>query len=145
MKKTNEIIKKFHKKPMADLGIRFLVFRKAIKKKRLQLAEELNIRLSEITAIEKGTLYPKINYLHYLNRTYGLNINWIIGNVGEMFIKDHPMLATADPDYIMKPPLKNGEAVKKMAELLNLMQVPVIEETLMAKLREIKQVLKEGD
>jgi len=143
MKKNNEIIKKIHRKSMEDLGIRFLVFRKAIKKTRPQLAEELKISLAEITAIEKGTVYPKINYLHYLNRKYGLNINWMVGNIGEMFVKDHPMMAAADPDYIMRPPVKTGESMKKIAEFLQLMQVPVIEEAIMAKLKEIKELLQE--
>jgi len=138
-------MKKIHKKSMEELGIRFLVFRKAIKKTRPQLAEDLKISLSEICAIEKGTVYPKINYLHFLNRKYGLNINWMVGNEGEMFIEDHPMKAAADPDYIMAPPVKDSESMNKIAEFLHLMQVPVIEEAIMTKLKEIKQVLKESD
>jgi transcriptional regulator with XRE-family HTH domain len=134
MKKTNVFV--------GDWGIRFLLFRKAIKRDQHQLASELKTNQEEIAAIEKNAIYPKINYLHFLNRKYGLNINWLLCNAGDMFVKDPP--PDIDTNYAMEPsaslpPGKN----KKIAELMRLMQIPSVEKIILAKLEEIKEQLRE--
>ena len=132
MKKTNELV--------GDWGIRFLLFRKAIKRNQLQLASELKTHQAEIAGIEKNTIYPKINYLHFLNEKYGLNINWLLCNAGNMFVKDPP--PGIDTDYAMKPPTPQGKN-EKLTELMQLMQIPSVEKIIMAKLEEIKKRLRE--
>ena len=134
MKKTNEFV--------GDWGIRFLLFRKAIKKDQQQLASELKTSREEIAAIEKNTKYPKINYLHFLNKKYGLNINWLVCNAGDMFVKNPP--PDIDASYAMASaaspsPGKN----EKIAELMQLMQIPSVEKIILAKLEEIKEQLRE--
>ena len=134
MKKTNVLV--------GDWGIRFLLFRKAIKRDQQQLASELNASQTEIAAIEKNTIYPKINYLHFLNKKYGLNINWLLCNAGDMFVKDPP--PGIDTNYTMKPsaPPPQGKN-EKITELMRLMQIPSVKKIILAKLEEIKEQLRE--
>ncbi len=134
---------KTHTNPQEEMGIRFLLFRKALKKNRAQLASELGSHQEEIAAIERGKVFPKINYLHYLNREYGLNINWMVCEAEDMFIKDHPQ--DVDPNYLVKPsiPMDDPLERKKYLEFIQLMQIPVIEEAILAKLKEIKELLQE--
>jgi transcriptional regulator with XRE-family HTH domain len=133
MKKTNEFV--------GDWGIRFLLFRKAIRRNQSQLASELKTNQEEIAGIEENTIYPKINYLHFLNKKYGLNINWLLCNAGDMFVKDPP--PGIDTNYVVKlspPPQGKNE---KIIELMQLMKIPSVEKIIMAKLKEIKERLRE--
>ncbi|UCH96631.1 MAG: hypothetical protein JSV88_07220 [Candidatus Aminicenantes bacterium] len=142
MKKTNLKMKKIHNQFAGDFGIRFLLFRKAIKKTRLQMASELGIGQQKIAAVEKGTTYPKIDYLHYLNKKYGLNINWMVSGMGDMFVKDRP--PDVDSNYAAKSPAQPDLSLdEKTIELMQLMQIPSVEKVIMAKLKEIKERLRE--
>lgn len=134
MKKTNEFV--------GDWGIRFLLFRKAIRRNQSQLASELKTHQEEIAGIEKNAIYPKINYLHFLNKKYGLNINWLLCNAGDMFVKDPP--PGIDTNYAMKPsaPTPQGKN-EKIIELMRLMQIPSVEKIILDKLEEIKERLRE--
>jgi len=132
MKKTNEIVE--------DWGFRFLLFRKAIKKTQSQLASELKTSQEEIAGIERNAIYPKINYLHFLNEKYGLNINWLLCSAGDMFVKEPP--PDTDLNYTTKPSLPQGKN-EKIAELMRLMQIPSVEKIILDKLKEIKEQLRE--
>jgi transcriptional regulator with XRE-family HTH domain len=124
-----------------DWGIRFLLFRKAIKRNQSQLASELKTHQAEIASIEKNTSYPKINYLHFLNKKYGLNINWLLCNAGDMFVKNPPQ--DIDTNYAMKPPGPTPQDKnEKIAELMQMMQIPSVEKIILAKLEEIKEQLR---
>jgi transcriptional regulator with XRE-family HTH domain len=146
MKKINKTMKKTHGLSGMDIGVRFLLFRKAIKKTVPQIASELKASSGEITAIEDGTAYPRVNYLHYLHRKYGLNINWLLCNLGDMFIEESPPGLDLDLNYVMTTlSPEDGDLKAKYRELMQLMQIPVIEEAMMAKLKEIKNCLKEEE
>ena len=140
-------MKKTHVLSLKNVGIRFLLFRRAIKKTVQQLASELKASRGEITAIEKGTSYPKVNYLHYLHQKYGLNINWLVCNLGDMFIEDAPPELRLDYNYVLSAPAEDGDDAlnKKYLELAELMQIPEIEKALLAKLEEIKNCLNEEE
>jgi len=143
---TDIKMKKIDYKALGDLGIRFLLFRKAIKKTQSQLAEELGIDPSEIAAIEKGAPGLKINHLHYLNKKYGLNINWMLCKGGGMFVKDHPPDSDLDGDFVMNPPVdRNDPRYEKYIEFFQLLQVPAIEKAIMESLKEIKDHLREEE
>lgn len=132
-------------KAIGDLGIRFLLFRKAIRKSRSQLASELGIKSSEIAAIENGATVPKINYLHYIGTAYGLNINWMLCNEGRMFVDESSRPPGLDPDYAMKPPVGEGDpGYETYLEFMQLMQVPIIEKSIMQRLQEIKDRLRQS-
>jgi transcriptional regulator with XRE-family HTH domain len=140
-------MKKSHVLLLKNVGVRFLLFRKAIKRTVQQLASELKTSGEEIKAIEKGMAYPKVNYLHYLHEKYGLSINWLVTNIGDMFIDDAPPDLHLDSNYVFSASSGDGnEALKKKyLELVELMQIPEIEKALLAKLEEIKNCLNEEE
>ena len=107
-----------------EIGSRFRLFREDIGKAQHELAAELKISQSTIANIERGKAFPNINYLHYFYNNYQLNINWLLIGQGDMFSKGKVM----DEKYL---------------ELIDLMQVPVIEQLILAKLIEIKVLLKD--
>jgi len=126
-----------------DVGFRFILFRKAIKKTRSQLALESGIRQSRIAAVEKGRGFPEINFLHFLKKKYGLNINWLLCKEGDMFVSSADRPSEVDADYAMKPPAQKGEvAYKEHLEFFQLLQVPAIEKVIMKSLEEVKEKLR---
>ncbi len=130
---------------MENIGFRFLLFRKAIKRTRLQLASELGIGRAKLAAVEKGRQLPKISYLHYLKRKYGLNINWLLCKDKEMFVSkdERPPGVDVDTDYEMKTQVRDGDpGDKEYLELIQLTQVPVIKRAVMERLREVKEQIR---
>jgi transcriptional regulator with XRE-family HTH domain len=124
-----------------EVGVRFKVFREIIDRTPEQLAAELEIPKSEIDSVEEGLLFPDIAYLHYLYENYGLNINWMIGKVGSMFAKNDPQ--KLGKIYAAKALVKIGESrFKQYRELMELMEIPAVEQSIMATLLEIKTLLK---
>lgn len=126
--KTNEN----NVKSTRELGFRFRMFRKALRKSRVELASELGSSTSSIIMIEKGTISPKITDLHYLYNKYGLNINWLLSKTGHMFVEK--------PEDNQDG--KMGELYNKYAELLDLMQVPAVEQAINAALTQIRALLE---
>lgn len=108
-----------------DVGLRFKQFRTAIHKAQYELAAELNITQSTIANIEGGKAFPHLFYLNHLYFKYRLNTNWLLTGQGDVFMKQDDL-----PD--------------KYAELLHLLQVPFIAQTLLAKLVETKALLKDN-
>ena len=124
-----------------EVGVRFRLFREIIDRSAAQLAEEFGVRQSEITDIEEGYSFPEIIYLHYLYEEYGLNINWLLGKIGTMFNEKDPK--NLGEIYKTKPPVQYGESrFDKYVELLELMEIPAIKESITAALLEIKTLLK---
>jgi transcriptional regulator with XRE-family HTH domain len=106
-----------------SIGNRFRRFRESIGKAQHELGAELSISQSTVANIERGKAFPNITYLNYFYRTYQLNINWLLTNEGEMFYKSR----FADKRYL---------------ELVELMQVPPVEQLIFSKLVELKALLK---
>jgi len=124
-----------------EIGARFKVFRELIDQTAGQLAAALDIPESEIEAIEEGRVFPKITCLHYFYEHYGLNINWLIGNIGTMFVKNEP--GKLGKLYAARFPAGPGDPRRdEYAQLLELMEIPVIKDTIMSTLLEIKTLLK---
>ena len=123
------------------IGARFKVFREIIDRTPEELAADLDTPVSEIKAIEEGRIFPKIVYLYYFYGHYGLNINWLIGNVGTMFAKKNPRKLAER--FASKPTSEPaGQRKNEYLELLELMEIPVIRDSIMATLLEIKTLLK---
>ncbi len=107
------------------VGKRFRRFRETIGKAQHQMASELGISQSTIANIERGKAFPNISYLQHFISNYNLNINWLLSEEGEI-------------RYC------HGELVKdKYLELMALMNIPVIEQVILAKLIELKALLKD--
>ncbi|MGE5343993.1 MAG: helix-turn-helix domain-containing protein [Candidatus Omnitrophota bacterium] len=125
-----------------DVGQRFKTFRIDRKKAQHLLAAELKVHQSTITNIEHGTTFPKINYLQYFYEKYGLNINWLVTGEGEMYMRTHPSAVGAST--ISYPNVQYGDPkFEQYNELMNLMQIPVVEQVVLAKLMECKTLFKD--
>jgi len=108
--------------------LNFRLFRKILKKTQEELAAELGVCKATICNIERGATHVKINYLHYLHRKYGLNINWMLTGNGDVFVNG-----------------KRGFSVDgRYSELFKLMKIPAVEEEILKTLVETKiQIGKE--
>jgi transcriptional regulator with XRE-family HTH domain len=126
------------------VGIRFFVFRKAIKRTLPQLARELGMETARAADIENGREWPEIEELYYLSLNYALNINWMLGREDNMFVETGRIPNELNSDYIPKTPVKDGESsTESTAELLSMMQVPAIEKTVFETLKRIVEKLSE--
>ncbi len=125
-----------------DVGIRFKAFRANQKKPQHEMAAELKVHQSTITNIEHGTTFPKISYLYYFFENYGLNINWLITGEGEMYLHSRDAAGGAQP--VTMPHIQYGDThYDQYVELTQLMEVPVIEQVMLAKLAESKFIFKD--
>jgi len=124
-----------------EMGIRFRVFREIIDLTIQQLADQLGISPDTIEEYEEGLAFPDIQVLHFMYDNYGLNVNWLVGRVGEMFNEK-------DPKQLKKlfahKPLSGSDPSRldALMELFELMEIPMIEESIMAALLEVKTLLK---
>jgi len=101
------------------MGLRFKKFRDSLHKTQTQLAEQLDVYQSTITNIEVGKTFPGLKYLNFLGEAYGLNADWIVNGRGEMIGNYFPF------------PM---DLVKKYSTLIDLMQVPVVAQLMLARL-----------
>ena len=124
-----------------EIGERFKLFRQDKKKAQNALASELRVHQSTITNIEHGTTFPKVNYLHYFYEKYELNLNWLVTGNEERYIANKDLtfasrIMSSHPEY--------GESISNnYLELSKLMQIPVIEQVMFAKLSECKILFKD--
>ena len=111
-----------------EIGLRFKQFREALGKTQVELARELEIYQSTITNIEVGKTFPGHKYMRYLGETYRLNADWLVNRRGEMY-----------QNTVLLP----GAVLERYSELLGLMQVPVVEQLILARLQEVKAIASE--
>ena len=135
MAKINGSIKK-------EIGRRFRRFRDAIGKTQTQLAKELEVYQSTITNIEVGKTFPGVKYLHYFHHKYRLNTNWLMSDKGDLFITEEEKTSTS-VSLLNCHVQKQDITYKKYVELMNLMEVPVVEQVILAKLMELKVLAKD--
>ncbi len=124
-----------------EIGKRFRQFRKAIGKSQNQLAQILNLHQSNIAHMESGACFPKVGFLVLFKRNNNLDIKWLITGEGSVFLKKGKQHAS---DYSLECHIpKNDPRYNQYAELIDLMQVPVIEQLILAKLQELKVLAKD--
>jgi len=128
MKKTKQRGKREELSIKKQIGQRFRKFRETIDKTQVEMGKEFNVYQSTITNIEIGKTFPNIKYLHQLARDYRLNTDWIVNGRGKMFV-DFPLFPKA--------------LAEKYSSLLNLIQVPVVEQLILARLEEVKVIARE--
>lgn len=125
-----------------EIGKRFRQFRESIKKAQHELAAELNIYQSTITNIERGKTFPNIRYLIHFYKKYQLNLNWLLTNDGEMLVYHYhtnPNAVSVMDCHIRY----NDPKYMQYAELFNYMQVPEVEQVILARLVEFKALFKD--
>lgn len=124
-----------------EVGMRFKAFRLDLKKAQNVLAAELQVHQSTITNIEHGTTFPKINYLYYFYENYKLNLNWLVTGDGKMYLQPYEKIIA---QRIMTSPQDYGDIeYDKYQDLSTMMQIPVIEQVIFAKLSECKILFKD--
>jgi transcriptional regulator with XRE-family HTH domain len=125
-----------------EVGRRFKRFRESIGKTQTQLANELGVYQSTITNIEVGKTFPNIKYLTYFHKKYRLNTNWLFSDKGDIFIAEEDP-ATSAASLLNYHLQRSQTTYERYTELMELMQIPVVEQVLLAKLMEIKVIAKE--
>lgn len=124
-----------------EIGNRFKQFRKTIAKTRDQLAEELNVRQTIFANIEKGLTSPGIPYLFYFSKIYHLNCNWLLSGNGSMFEQKETMPDKTAAVSTIGCHIPLGDArYKRYQELLYYMQMPEVEQIILARLQELKHI-----
>jgi transcriptional regulator with XRE-family HTH domain len=103
------------------IGRRFREFRETIGMNRIDMAKLCKVSQSMISNFENGRVIPKTKYLIILNRELHLNIHWLFGGQEPMRLKDK-------------------ETRGKHAELEQLLNIPEVEQVLLAKLIEAKEI-----
>jgi transcriptional regulator with XRE-family HTH domain len=103
------------------IGRRFREFRETIGMKRIDMAKLCKVSQSLISNFENGRAILHTKYLIILNRELRLNIHWLFGGQGPMHLKDK-------------------ETREKYSELEQLLNVPEVEQVLLAKLIEAKEI-----
>jgi transcriptional regulator with XRE-family HTH domain len=125
-----------------EVGKRFRKFREEIKKAQHELAAELDIYQSTITNIERGKTFPNIKYLRHFYNKYNLNVNWLLSNEGEMLVAQYHTNPNAVSVMDCHIPY-NDPRYEKYTELLNYMQVPDVEQIILARLTEAKALFRD--
>lgn len=124
-----------------EIGNRFRIFREIIDRTPDQLAAELGVLPVEIIDIEAGRVYPGVLCLYHLHRQYRLNVNWLLGRLGDIFDQPDDQ-ETGDAGRAYRPADSLTGRLAQYRELFELMDIPLVEESIMATLLELKALLK---
>jgi transcriptional regulator with XRE-family HTH domain len=122
------------------VGKRFEAFRRLICLTQEQLAAELNVSVKTIEKIEKGEHLPDFYMLNYLNKQYGLDINWMIHGHGVVIFT---RLLEARKELTAKKSKKISKKTRETMELWELLQVPTVENIIFTKMEEVKMIFKD--
>jgi transcriptional regulator with XRE-family HTH domain len=91
---------------------------------------------------EYGKRFLPLHVMRFLYKNYRVDNNWMITGEGEMFLKEEE-----DDDDGVSPFVEIFKGIEKIPpeydELAALMQIPVIEQVILAKLIEIKFLFKD--
>jgi len=124
-----------------EIGERFKSFRLDKKKAQHVLASELQVHQSTVTNIERGSTFPKVSYLDYFLKKYGLNLNWLVSGIEKQYMEGTEYKGSS---RIMAPDVEyDSHQYDKYQELKTLMRIPVIEQVIFAKLSECKILFKD--
>lgn len=95
--------------------------------------EKLGVSKSTYVRYELGEMMPKLQFLSILTRKFHVNSNWLLTGIGDMFLRTGP-----EDISLINPKVARD---KRYSELLNLLNIPVVEDIMMAKLIEVKALL----
>ena len=126
-----------------EIGRRFKRFRESIKKPQYELAAELNLDQTSISAIENGNAFPKISYLNYLTAHYHLNLNWLSNDSGEMILHGGERAKASLLYRLFSPIDENDGRFAEYVELIKSMRHPDVEQIIFGKKAELKALLKD--
>jgi transcriptional regulator with XRE-family HTH domain len=122
------------------VGKRFEAFRRVICLDRDQLAAELNVSIKTIEEIENHESLPDLCMLRYLNKQYGLDINWMLFGHG---VVSSSRLMEARKELKTKKTGKISNKTRETMKQWDLIKIPVIENIIFSKMKEVKMLFKD--
>ncbi|MCP5103123.1 MAG: helix-turn-helix transcriptional regulator [bacterium] len=108
------------KETKKSMGQRFGQFRETLDMTRTELANHLGVTTASVINIETGKAVPSTGILVRLSGDFRLNLNW--------------MLTGTETMRVLSPAMDG-----KRRELLELMQVPEVEQFIFSQLEELKK------
>jgi transcriptional regulator with XRE-family HTH domain len=127
-KKRNEELRK-------SIAGRLREIRKTLGLTQAELAEKLNISKPTYVRYEAGEIFPSLFVIVGLKEFFNINLNWLVTEVGEMFVDKENAISPEMHEKIFKD--------SKYLQLIDSMQVPVVEQVIFAKLFELRRLFKE--
>lgn len=96
---------------------RFRLLRQKLGLSQKEMAEGLGVPSTTISKYERGEVKPAADILAKIANTYGVNLNWLLTGLGDMFIKTEA--ENSFLEVMKKHNLGNEEAPLILEELLN--------------------------
>ncbi len=93
---------------MSQFSTRIRQLRKALGLTLREMSETLSIPLSTISKYEQGIIKPGVEILSKVALSYNVNLNWLLTDVGDMFIQDNTFAAPVNNEDCV-----NLKAIKK--------------------------------
>ncbi len=93
---------------MLTIGEKIIAIREAIKIKQKDFAESIEILPQALIKYEKNIVKPSSDILSKIAKKHKININWLIADIGNMFIEEEKKSNTKADEII--------EAYKKLPE-----------------------------
>ncbi|MCP5108262.1 MAG: helix-turn-helix transcriptional regulator [bacterium] len=110
------------KETKKSMGQRFRQFRETLDMTQTELAKQLGVTTASVINIETREVVPPFNILIHLYGNFKLNINWML--TGKESMRTTALVIDG-----------------KHRELLELMQVPEVEQFIFSQLKELKKPL----
>lgn len=96
---------------------RFKVLRKELGLKQGDLAHTCNVKLTSISKYENDVIKPSFDMLSKLGLAYNVNLNWLINEIGSMFVETK-----------IKQLLKNGTDDFEIELIENIGENPIVDD-----------------
>lgn len=120
-----------------DFKVRLKEVRNALGMTQDEFSKELGVSKPTYVRYELGEKWPKITILSIMMKKYDINLEWLLSGREPMFCAE-----MTETKWLSKEIDRLCEGNEQLRELLLYMQVPVIEQVIMAKLAELKATLK---
>ena len=117
-----------------DFSLRLRAIREALKMSQAAFSKEVEVSLPTYVRYEATLMMPKVHILSLLIEKFNVNVEWLLTGQGDMFKpKEDPSFQKGKKILIQDP---------RYIELLELMEIPIIEQSILVKLLEAKQIFK---
>ncbi|NIM14738.1 MAG: helix-turn-helix domain-containing protein [Candidatus Aminicenantes bacterium] len=124
---------------LENIGTRMRQLRKTLGFTQDTFASILKISKPAYVRYEYGKRFPPVHVIQFLYKKYKVDNNWVVTGEGEMFLKEEE-----DEDASPFAEIFKGiEIPPEYDELVELMQIPAIEQVILAKLIETKFLFKD--
>ena len=143
MKLKQELILENDSQLKKDIGNRLRQFRSTIGKSQEEFEFDTDINQATCSRIEQGKIFPIIKYLIRMKNVYQLNTDWLISGKGVMFEKKESLPDESYVSYLGCHIPPTDKRYDLYQELIDIMQLPDIDEIILAKIKLIKRGYRE--